>query len=130
MTRAGWIAAAALGVALGAVPFLRYLHLGHGVAAHVDHAPRHGGVLRMIGDHHLELVRREGRVELHASDGRRQPVRITRGWVEPAGGARIALDPARDRATAPIPRGDGALAVEVELADGTRLAWRFRAAER
>ena len=71
--------AIAFGLALSSLPFLRYLHLGHATLPHVDHAPRHGGQLHMVGDRHLELVRRRGRIEVFTSDALRQPVAVRGG---------------------------------------------------
>ena len=43
--------------------------------AHQDHDARHGGVLTMEGDGHIEIVvSPEGAVDLYASDGFRQPI--------------------------------------------------------
>ena len=43
--------------------------------AHQDHGARHGGVLTMEGDGHIEIVvSPEGAVDLYASDGFRQPI--------------------------------------------------------
>ena len=77
---------AALGVALGAAlsltPFLRYRWGAAHPTAHVDHAPRHGGVLGMVGDQHLEIVRAAGVVECHPSDAHRRPIEPVGGQVE------------------------------------------------
>ena len=46
-----------------------------GAAPHVDHAPRHGGVVMMSGDVHLELVvGPSGSVFLYPSDATRTPI--------------------------------------------------------
>ncbi len=77
---------------------------------HGDHEPRHGGVVTMVGDHHVEIVvRREGTILLYPTDAIRRPiparevkgtVRIERPGlkktltVEPdASGALIATGP-------------------------------------
>ena len=81
------------GIALGAVlsltPFLRYRWGAAHAAAHMDHAPRHGGVLGMVGDRHLEIVRAQGHVMCHPSDARRRPLDPSGGHVECAGGRVI-----------------------------------------
>jgi hypothetical protein len=82
MTSAGRIAAVALGVFLGAVPFLRYRLATPHPTAHADHAPRHGGILGMVGDHHLEVVRRDGSVEVYVTDAYRRPIAASGGRVE------------------------------------------------
>jgi hypothetical protein len=47
----------------------------------MDHEPRHGGQLGMVGDHHIEVVRRRGQVEVFVSDAVRHPVRPRSGRV-------------------------------------------------
>lgn len=43
--------------------------------AHADHDPRHGGVLTMEGDYHVEVVvAADGRVDLWLSDATRTPI--------------------------------------------------------
>lgn len=42
---------------------------------HADHEPRHGGVVTMTGDNHIEIcVRRDGLIQLYASDAVRAPI--------------------------------------------------------
>ena len=128
MSAAGWISSIVVGLALFAVPFLRYAHFGDAAAAHADHRPRNGGVLRMVGDYHLEVRRRIGRVEVFASDAVRAPVRARAGWVSFGGAHREPLQGAADRLSTldRFPRQD--LRVEVELGDGTVLSSEFEAA--
>jgi len=68
-----WIA----GALLFALPFLQSgLGDGHSTGAlHMDHAARHGGTLRMLGNYHLEVVERDQTVELYVSDAERRPLR-------------------------------------------------------
>ena len=47
--------AIAAGLALSAMPFLRYIHVGHALLPHTDHAPRHGAQLRIVADDHIDL---------------------------------------------------------------------------
>jgi uncharacterized membrane protein YphA (DoxX/SURF4 family) len=48
---------------------------GAGAAPHIDHAPRHGGVVMMSGDVHIELVvGPSGSVFLYPSDATRTPI--------------------------------------------------------
>jgi hypothetical protein len=118
-------ASVAMGLGLATLPFWRYTALvGTGVA-HADHAPHYGGQLGMSGEHHVELVRRGGRVEAFVSDAWRRLVRPREGWV------------VYDRAVPALLRWDGDRLVgadepaahEIEtvvvLADGARLAITF-----
>ena len=75
MTAARWISAVAAGLFLATLPFWRYLPLAGAPGAHMDHEPRHGGQLGMVGEHHVEVVRRRGRIEVFVSDARRRAVR-------------------------------------------------------
>ena len=81
MTAARIGAAVAGGLLLAALPFLHYASFGGAVAAHADHEPRYGGQLGMVGDHHIELRRRNGLVEAFVSDATRHPVQPRAGWV-------------------------------------------------
>ena len=127
MSTAHWAGSIALGLALFAVPFLRYAHPGGAIAPHTDHRPRNGGVLQMIGDYHLEVRRRMGQVEVFVSDANRTPVRARSGWLSVGGAPRERLHPGRDRLTAPDPSPHADLRVEVELEDASVLVWDFGA---
>jgi hypothetical protein len=73
------------GLVLFSLPFLTVgVGIGHHPEPHADHAPRHGGLLLMVGDHHLEVVERDETIEVYPSDARRRP-------IEPASG-RVAFD--------------------------------------
>jgi len=85
------LGAIALGCFLAAVPFLRYRVGSPHPTRHSDHGARHGGVLGMVGDLHLEVVRRGGHVEVYLSDAYRRPLEAARG--------KIAFDDGR---TAPL----------------------------
>lgn len=91
MNQVRLLGAIALGCFLAAVPFLRY-HVGSPhPTRHADHGARHGGVLGMVGDLHLEVVRRGGDVEVYLSDAYRRPLEAARG--------KVAFD---DGSTAPL----------------------------
>lgn len=75
MTRTG---AAAAGAVLFALPFLQSGLFGshaHGGARHMNHEPRHGGRLLMLGDRHLEIVEGATTLELYVSDAERRPLK-------------------------------------------------------
>lgn len=116
--------ALALGVALGAAPFLRYADFGHALP-HQNHDPRHGGRLAMVGDYHLELVARGDRVELYTSDALRRPLQPAEGWVAFDGGPALPLAWRDERMVGGAAPNAREAAASVVLADGTRLAWRF-----
>lgn len=81
MTLARIGAAVAGGVLLATLPFLHYSSLGGAIAPHADHEPRYGGQLGMVGNHHIELRRRNGLVEAFVSDATRRSVQPRAGWV-------------------------------------------------
>jgi hypothetical protein len=119
--------AIAAGLVLSTLPFLRYVHLGHSVLPHADHAPRHGGQLRMVGDYHVELLRGGGRVEVFVSDARRRPLEPDRAWVTFGAGAPQVLAWDGHRFVGPDAPDARELEVVAVLSDGTRLALRFAA---
>ena len=126
MTALRLVAAVALGLVLGASPFLRYAvgeHV-HG-KPHMDHAPRHGGQLGMVGDHHVEIVRRDGRVEVYVSDAYRRPVEATRGKLVFQGDKIVELGRAEGRLVGEDVASAREVEVEATLVDGTRLVIAF-----
>lgn len=78
------IGALATGAMLFALPFFQS-GLGethsHGPGPHMNHEPRHGGYLVMIGDFHLEVVETQRTLELYVSDAERRPVRAAAASV-------------------------------------------------
>jgi len=128
MTLARGGAALAAGLVLGALPFWRYAPLAGWSVPHADHEPHHGGQLGMVGDHHVEIVRRGGRVEAWVSDAWRRPVRPSAAWAVFDGSARVPLGPEGDRLVGSDVRAGGAVEVVAMLADGTRLVIAFESA--
>lgn len=118
-------AAFVAGLALAALPFLRYAPLGASAAAHVDHEPRHGGLLGMAGDHHVELCRRRGRIEAFVSDARRRPIRPREGRIVVDGIRTTTLAWQDHRLVGPDAPGAGRLGVEVVLDGGERVSVEF-----
>jgi hypothetical protein len=86
--------ALAAGPVLFALPFFvsGLGSAGHGGPSHMDHEPHHGGSLLMLGNHHLEVVQKEGGVELYLSDASRRPERETFATVAFDDGAPRALE--------------------------------------
>jgi hypothetical protein len=76
-----------LGLILASLPFLQF-GVGAGHEPHADHSSHRGGVLQMVGDHHLEIVDDGGRLFVFVSDAQRRPLR--------AASARTRVDGARD----------------------------------
>lgn len=84
----GRTAAVALGLALGALPFVQYgVDAGHGSGAHADHTPHRGGVLQMTGDHHLEVVLSAEGIRVFVSDAWRRPIRADSAFARFDGAA-------------------------------------------
>jgi hypothetical protein len=86
--------ALAAGSVLFALPFFQsgLGSAGHGGPSHMDHEPHHGGSLLMLGSHHIEVVQKEGSVELYRSDASRRPERETFATVAFDDGAPLALE--------------------------------------
>ena len=120
------LAAVALGLVLATVPFLRYAsgeHV-HG-KPHMDHSPHHGGQLGMTGDHHVEIVRRDGRIEVFVSDAHRRPVDATSGRLTFADDKVVMLDRAEGKLVGADVPDASEVEVEATLNDGTKLAIAF-----
>jgi hypothetical protein len=118
MTRSRALGAIALGCFLATAPFLRYRFAAPHPTAHFDHAARHGGVLGMVGDVHIEVVRRAGRIEVYPSDAYRRPLRASGGRVEFDDGTSAALTWAGARLVAPDDPAARTVTCTVFLDDG------------
>ena len=112
------VAAIALGSLLALVPFARYRFAAPHSTAHGDHAPRHGGVLGMVGDLHVEVVRRSGVIEVHPSDAYRRPLIAVGGRLELPGGATVPLVWQSDRLVGRGVEEAPELTCSIQLADG------------
>lgn len=115
------VGAALLGLALGVAPVLRYRYGAPHPTGHMDHGARHGGVLGMVGDHHIEVARDAGRVHVYVSDAYRRPVEPRGGRLQFEGGGDVPLTPDGVRLSAPDdPRFD-TVTCAIELAGGAVL---------
>jgi len=128
MTRATAVIAGAI---LFTLPFQMYgrgsSHHGGDAEPHADHEPRHGGLVVMVDDHHLEIVANGDRVEVYVTDALRRPVQPIGGSVVFDDAARAALTWSGYRLVAntptPLAWGD----YEVQLDGGSVLAIRVPA---
>jgi hypothetical protein len=113
------------GLVLFALPFLS-LGVGsreqHELGAHLDHWPRHGGQLMMVGDYHLEVVDAAPAIAVYASDARRWPLLPLSGRVALNGAPPRTLDRQGDHLVAPADTGWSSAAIEVTLTGGQVLA--------
>lgn len=119
------------GAALFALPFLQSgvgdQH-GHDTGPHMDHAPRHGGRLLMLGNHHLEIVEGTDRLRVYVSDSTRQPLRSPQASVTFDGAAPQTLIPSGYSLTAPRPAGYRYADYRIALAGAADLTIRLPAA--
>jgi hypothetical protein len=113
------------GLLLATMPFLHYVHLTGPGEAHKNHEPRHGGQLGMVGEHHIELGRREGNVEVYVSDAWRSPVRPSQGWVVYDQREKRSLRWQGHRLVGEDSAAARVVETIVILTDGTRLALSF-----
>jgi len=93
------------GAALFALPFLQsgLWDTGSHGALHMDHEPRHGGRLLMLGNHHLEIVERAGTLELYVSDAERRPLRPENASIAFDANPAVPMVWSSYRMTAPHP---------------------------
>ncbi len=123
-TPLAWAGAVALGGLLFATPFLRYSPLLNRGEAHANHEARHGGQLGMVGDHHVEVRRRGGRIDVFVSDALRAPLRAERLAVSFDGADPVVLPWVGHRFSGPDqPARD--VEVRVTVAGGAELATTF-----
>jgi hypothetical protein len=91
----------------------------------MDHTPHHGGQLGMVGDHHVEVVRRNGRVEVFVSDAHRRPVEAVSGHLVFVGDKAVAMESSEGKLVCEDVASARELEVEATLTDGTKLAVTF-----
>jgi hypothetical protein len=124
--RAGRLALAVVaGVVVASAPFWHYAAPPWSPAPHGDHEPRYGGVLGMVGDHHVELVRSARGTGVYVSDAWRRPVRPASAWLVVDGGSRIDLRLEDDALVSDAPLPGGQATVTAVLPDGRRLEIGF-----
>ena len=75
----------------------------------------------MIGDHHVELRRSGGVVELFVSDATRRPVRPRAAYLSTVAGGRVGVAISGDRLMTPAPSDE--FEIEIQLQNGTTLRW-------
>ena len=119
------VLAVAAGLFLATLPFLRYAHIGGPGEAHADHEPHYGGQLGMVGDHHVEVRRRQGKVEAFISDAWRRPIQPREGWVVFEGADTMPLMWESSRLVGRDRTEASQIEAVVVLADGTRLDVSF-----
>ncbi len=79
----------------------------------------------MSGDHHLEVRRAEGRIEVFPSDAYRRPVAAAEAWAAFDEAAPVRLRSAGDRLIGEDVVDAREIEAIVVLEDGTRLQIRF-----
>ena len=79
----------------------------------------------MSGDHHIEVRRRDGKIETFVSDARRRPVRPAAGWVVLDGSEPVPLNPEGDRLVGNDVASAREIETTVQLDDGTHLQMTF-----
>jgi hypothetical protein len=72
----------------------------------------------MVGEVHLEVVRRAGVIEVHATDAYRRPLRAVGGRVELPGGVTVPLGWREGRLVGPDTDPGPEVTCSVEFADG------------
>lgn len=116
------VGAVAVGLGLGGAMLLPYVG-GH-PEPHADHAAHHGGVLGMVGDTHMEIVWRDGRVDVFVSDAYRRPLRARGGELTFEGeeeGPAVPLTRTGTYLTAPDDARCGVVTCNVVLEDGAEV---------
>lgn len=125
MTAKRFAVAIAAGLLLATMPLWRYARIGGLGESHMDHEPRHGGQLGMVGDAHVEVVRRLGKVQVFVSDAWRRPLPAANAWAVFDRANRQRLEWSADRFVGDDDPAAREVEAVVTLADGQRLAISF-----
>ncbi len=116
--------AIAIGLILGAIPFVRYGLGGthrHGAGPHTDHEARHGGQVLMVGDYHLEVVDDGTLIEIYLSDASRRPLRPASSSVAFDDGPETSLAWRSYRSVVPKTPGSTKALYQVSVRNGPLL---------
>ena len=117
--------AIALGFSLSTLPFWPYFPFGGQGEPHSDHAAHYGGQLAMVGDHHIEVRRRGGKVDFFVSDAWRRAIHPSAAWAIFDGSVTVPMHWEAHHLVGDDKPAAHEIEAVVILSDGTRLAISF-----